>query len=532
MVSAGRVLLIPKGAWNSTDTYSMLDLVSYNGSSYIAKTSVPANTLPTNTSYWQLSAYGGSAANLAGNFAPLETTDYASRGYAIGEFLVNKNNQFCVATSIITIGDQIIVKPNAGYNVETTDAGTEINRIDLRIDQLTASQIGYDGTTSGLSATDAQAAIDEVVGSLSTVAITGDYDDLSDKPSLGTAAAKDSTSSVTQSSTDLVESGGVYTAIGTEATARANADTAIDAEIADMVNILGAKNLNRAKPAQVTWAEGITSTPASDGTSFILSGTATATAAHNIGYQGYVEDYDGIKGEKLIFSDGVNDSTKVFLYFWVYDSSDNLLVNVSTTDGEVEFTLPVNADYYRIVVNYVNGVTYNNLLVCPMLRPASIKDDTYAPHVKTNRDLTFDPPSAFYSWTDISNLSGWETINYAQDYDWLSFTAPEDGNYLGFVNPVINVRDPDTPATIFHFAVTVNGASVIPMIQTWSMTKGEVPVRRPAVGVIKLPNLKKNDVVIVRGVFGIDQAIEPSSATTIEIRLLFMTDNSAILKVN
>ena len=46
---------------------------------------------------------------------------------------------------------------------------------------------------------------------LATVAKTGAYSDLSGKPTLGTAAAKDSTNAVTQNSTDLVESGAVYT---------------------------------------------------------------------------------------------------------------------------------------------------------------------------------------------------------------------------------------------------------------------------------------------------------------------------------
>lgn len=48
---------------------------------------------------------------------------------------------------------------------------------------------------------------------LATVATSGDYDDLLDKPILGTAAAKNSTNAVTQSSTDLVESGAVYTEV-------------------------------------------------------------------------------------------------------------------------------------------------------------------------------------------------------------------------------------------------------------------------------------------------------------------------------
>lgn len=46
-----------------------------------------------------------------------------------------------------------------------------------------------------------------------TPLFSGDYDDLTDKPTLGTAAAKDSTNAVTQNSTDLVESGAVYTAL-------------------------------------------------------------------------------------------------------------------------------------------------------------------------------------------------------------------------------------------------------------------------------------------------------------------------------
>lgn len=48
---------------------------------------------------------------------------------------------------------------------------------------------------------------------LATVATSGSYNDLSDKPTLGTAAAKASTDTVTEDSTALVESGGVFTAI-------------------------------------------------------------------------------------------------------------------------------------------------------------------------------------------------------------------------------------------------------------------------------------------------------------------------------
>lgn len=57
-IDLGRVLLIPKGEWSSTTAYTKLDLVSYQGSSYVC-TVANTNQVPTNTSYWQLSAQKG-----------------------------------------------------------------------------------------------------------------------------------------------------------------------------------------------------------------------------------------------------------------------------------------------------------------------------------------------------------------------------------------------------------------------------------------------------------------------------------------
>lgn len=58
--------------------------------------------------------------------------------------------------------------------------------------------------------------------SLAAVATSGSYADLSNKPTLGNAASKDSTNAVTQNSTDLVESGAVYTEVSSLNTAIAN----------------------------------------------------------------------------------------------------------------------------------------------------------------------------------------------------------------------------------------------------------------------------------------------------------------------
>lgn len=50
----GKVGMRMRGDWDSSTAYEVLDAVSYNSSLYIAKQAVPANTLPTNTTYWQL----------------------------------------------------------------------------------------------------------------------------------------------------------------------------------------------------------------------------------------------------------------------------------------------------------------------------------------------------------------------------------------------------------------------------------------------------------------------------------------------
>lgn len=72
--------------------------------------------------------------------------------------------------------------------------------------------------------------------SLATVATSGAYNDLSGKPTLGTAAAKDSTNAVTQSSTDLVESGAVYSEISSLNSALSNKQ---DSTLASAVTIGG-----------------------------------------------------------------------------------------------------------------------------------------------------------------------------------------------------------------------------------------------------------------------------------------------------
>lgn len=68
----------PRGDWSATAQYVELDLVSYQGSTYIAKKIVPVGTLPTDTEYWMINAsnetpYWGTIAGTLSNQTDLQT---------------------------------------------------------------------------------------------------------------------------------------------------------------------------------------------------------------------------------------------------------------------------------------------------------------------------------------------------------------------------------------------------------------------------------------------------------------------------
>ena len=168
MVSAGRVLIIPKGAYNPATTYEMLDLVSYNGSSYIAKTTTTGN-LPTDTTYWQLSAYGGQAANIAGNFAEIETSSIATSVHYENDIFVDENSQLMKATQTINIGDTI----DENTNCTPTTVEALISYLSSYVDSLDSLNKKIQGAIEIAAQTDLHSlAIGEYYKKQSTFYIT------------------------------------------------------------------------------------------------------------------------------------------------------------------------------------------------------------------------------------------------------------------------------------------------------------------------------------------------------------------------
>ena len=148
MISAGRVLLMPKGDYNPATTYELLDLVTYQNSSYIAKGTTTGN-LPTDSTYWQLSAYGGNIANLTENFAEIETSTIAQNPHPEGDIFVDVDSNLVRATAQINVNDTIAI----GTNCARTTVEALINSfndafIRLEADKEISTQTDLDTVTT------------------------------------------------------------------------------------------------------------------------------------------------------------------------------------------------------------------------------------------------------------------------------------------------------------------------------------------------------------------------------------------------
>lgn len=129
--SAGRVLLIFKGDYSALTTYTAMDCVFYNGSTYVCKQTSVGN-LPTDTTYWQIQCQG----QLAGNF-------YGTSSTASG-----------TAEKVVTIpsDEHFILQQGDVIGVVFTNENTA-NNPTLNVNSTGAKPIKYNGavvTTSEL----------------------------------------------------------------------------------------------------------------------------------------------------------------------------------------------------------------------------------------------------------------------------------------------------------------------------------------------------------------------------------------------
>lgn len=98
----------PKGEWSETSAYSAAEVVSYNGSSYVAKKSVPAGTALTNTDYWLVIANKGDKGDTG------DTGETGAQGVSVESAEVNASGHLIVTLDDGTTIDAGFVKGDAG----------------------------------------------------------------------------------------------------------------------------------------------------------------------------------------------------------------------------------------------------------------------------------------------------------------------------------------------------------------------------------------------------------------------------------
>ena len=157
-----------KGPYNSATAYVKNDIVHYGGNLWRCLVDDTTNVTPTEGTNWTI--YLSEPTSAAEDIiAPVEASAVSTHQYAVGKQLILNDTLYRV-TAAVNIGDTLAI-------------GTNITASDTVVEQL--------ATKANTS-------------SLATVATSGSYADLSNKPTLGTAAAKDVPASGNASTTEVV----------------------------------------------------------------------------------------------------------------------------------------------------------------------------------------------------------------------------------------------------------------------------------------------------------------------------------------
>ena len=146
---------------------------------------------------------------------------------------------------------------------------------------------------------------------------------------------------------------------------------------------------------------GITFTVNSNG-SVTANGTATAVAQMSLG-KVTIENTD------VILSDGGVRGSSAFSFVHGYKNGVATYTVASTSNGECKFTNNYDELLYGIYIK--EGQTLNNVVFYPMIRDASVEDDTYEPYISTEVALTLTdslrgiPVESGGNYTDESGQS-------------------------------------------------------------------------------------------------------------------------------
>jgi hypothetical protein len=213
---------------------------------------------------------------------------------------------------------------------------------------------------------------------------------------------------------------------------------ATQAEVNDIVNVLGAKNLFDGSIVTTT-AKGVTFTQNADGT---ISVTGSNTQGSGIGV--FAKSIQRLKAGSYILS-GCPSPTSGGLHIQLSDSDLNVLIAEAYDGNEASFTLNEDTNCKVMYWGSSNLAITGTLTISPMIRLASDPDNTYQPYAMTNQQLTAENEAL----TNNINVNGSKNV--------LASLTPS-GTYLGITisrnesgDIVVNGTATASPTTISLF---------------------------------------------------------------------------------
>lgn len=168
-------------------------------------------------------------------------------------------------------------------------------------------------------------------------------------------------------------------------------------------NVLGAKNLLPNRASSKT-ASKVTYTVNADGSVNIDTAGEAATANVDLTIFGSTSEIPGglQVGVPYIFGTGAGSNDALSLLSVYRSGSWVNLLNL-TGDATGVFQLTSADTGLAAVIRASSGATFNNVKACPMIRLATVEDDTYEPYAMTNKQLT-DGAMLKADFTDANGL--------------------------------------------------------------------------------------------------------------------------------
>lgn len=162
-------------------------------------------------------------------------------------------------------------------------------------------------------------------------------------------------------------------------------------------------------------------------TSIKANGTASAACDLSLFNQNTPGMRELLQGKSITLSGGVSDSA--YLQFWNIDGSGTTKSSKTT---ETTFTFSNQSANFDLSVHIQSGASVSNVVLYPMIRQASVADDTYEPYHESVEDYML--PQSVQNVMGAKNLLAYPYYEGSKTQNGVTFTVNADGSITVSIN--------------------------------------------------------------------------------------------------